>query len=540
MAAFNPNVRNGKKPQDNPFLTLSQRVKEGISSENIKGTNAAFGPKKADNINVFGQEEAQGLKTDAPWFAQEEKGGEEYIKEDEQGNVSFDDKEFYDDAWGISLGNTTDPIKAGSSQKDSAEIKSELTQMVKNDAADNEIEDKKEELKAQGVSNAEIDTIVENNSSAKKSGSTLNWGSSSAGYSQTANGTVSGVTTNSGLGGSDPINGNSNAAFMHYMNEYMPISASSGVVKNAKKEKTTEQANTGINWTQIGANALAQGTTAVGGKVIGGVWDNTAGKQVNKGLEKLGEGYDSLCNGAKKLVGMDDDKEDAPVKSSKSSKAPKSDNSNTQDIKEAENKLAKLEKDDKADNDAVSKEQKEIDSLTKAKENDQSAEDKALQLYSENLQARDDAKRASRELETKSKNLGAEIKQLGQTKTAKQNELDNLGNDANSNERKSTLQREIEEIERQIRTKTEEQQKADNEKAAQDKIAGEKEKEANKYKEENSEAKAELAEKIKKIESSNGIINNHKNAISQRKPEIAETKSLISKLKSEGSKRPKK
>ena len=87
--AFNPNIQNGKKPQDSPFLTLSQRNKEGLTSDNIKSTQGAFSTQKTQSTNIFGQEEAQGTKNDGPWFLQEEKGAEEYLQEDEQGNVNL-------------------------------------------------------------------------------------------------------------------------------------------------------------------------------------------------------------------------------------------------------------------------------------------------------------------------------------------------------------------------------------------------------------------------------------------------------------------
>ena len=131
--AFNPNIQNNKKIADSPFLTLSQRNKEGISSENIYGTQAT---KAAEGKNIFGQDEAQGVKGEQ-MFAQEEKGAEEYIQEDEQGNVAFDEQGFYDDAWGISLStqnqNTTNPIKAGSSNQtgDTKEAEEKLAKLVK-------------------------------------------------------------------------------------------------------------------------------------------------------------------------------------------------------------------------------------------------------------------------------------------------------------------------------------------------------------------------------------------------------------------------
>ena len=158
IMAFNPNVQNNKKPQDSPFLTLSQRTKQGLSSDNIKGTQQAFSTQKTDSKNIFGQDEAQGIKQDGAWFQQEEKSAEEYLQEDEKGDVSFDEQGFYDDAWGISLSKgVTDPIKAGSS-KDAYSLKNDLKTAVKQ-GNNSEVNDIKDQLSAQGVSNAEIDTI---------------------------------------------------------------------------------------------------------------------------------------------------------------------------------------------------------------------------------------------------------------------------------------------------------------------------------------------------------------------------------------------
>ena len=171
--AFNPNVQNNKTPQDSPFLTLSQRTQQGISSDNIKGTQQAYSTQKTENTNIFGQEEAQGVKQDGAGFQQEEKGADEYLQEDEQGNVGFDEQGFYDDAWGISLSKaTTDPIKAGGSQ-DAHSLKNDLETAVKQGKQDAQVNEIKDQLEAQGVSTAEIDTIeqkAQGNSGMQKAG----------------------------------------------------------------------------------------------------------------------------------------------------------------------------------------------------------------------------------------------------------------------------------------------------------------------------------------------------------------------------------
>ena len=73
-----------QQEKDSPFLTLSERNKKGISSQNIFGGDEKAGqtqePKRTERVaqlNIFGAEEGGQVKDDTSVFGQQEEKGYE-------------------------------------------------------------------------------------------------------------------------------------------------------------------------------------------------------------------------------------------------------------------------------------------------------------------------------------------------------------------------------------------------------------------------------------------------------------------------------
>ncbi|MCR4881352.1 MAG: hypothetical protein K6A44_05305 [bacterium] len=169
-----------KKQQDSPFLTLSQRNQAGLSSQNISGedkTKQAQEAKEASFDSIFARQ-SQGGVGNQHMFAQEaEQGAEQYLQEDENGDVNFDVSGFYNDAWGVNLNNSgaSNPIgnddgsvnSAGGAQsaqgKDKnseiKQLKDKLKNLIQNDAPDREKEEVKDRLASYGLKDDDIKKV---------------------------------------------------------------------------------------------------------------------------------------------------------------------------------------------------------------------------------------------------------------------------------------------------------------------------------------------------------------------------------------------
>ena len=85
--AFNPNISGKKNPnevKDSPFLTLSQRNKEGLSSQNIFGNQNVEKAGATQGTNIFGMQEGGQVQDGSVFGQEEEKQRRKTIKNSQQ------------------------------------------------------------------------------------------------------------------------------------------------------------------------------------------------------------------------------------------------------------------------------------------------------------------------------------------------------------------------------------------------------------------------------------------------------------------------
>jgi len=215
-ASNNIKIKQQQQEKDSPFLTLSERNKKGLSSQNIFGGEEKAGqaqePKRTERIaqlNIFGAEEGGQVKDDTSVFGQqEEKSCDEYFQENAQGEMNFDTNGFYGDAIGVSFGNSnaSNPIsgggtKAGSSQ--TKDLETELKLMLRDpEKNQSQIDDLKKQIEATG-GNADqmIADGLKKAEEQKGAKSATKTGSSANGSTTVNNGTPKTGSTEGEIGG---------------------------------------------------------------------------------------------------------------------------------------------------------------------------------------------------------------------------------------------------------------------------------------------------------------------------------------------------